>query len=140
GEPLQRSAHSGGRGGAHNPPASGSASGLLEPIWNRQHIAHVQIDVPETIGIEQRIGFYEETGAYRDMVVNHLFQVLAFMAMEPPTALAPRPIREEKDKVFRCLKPIEPSDVVRGQYDGYLHEPGVRPNSDTETFVALTCE
>ena len=78
------------------------------------------------MSIGQRIGFYEKTGAYRDMVVNHLFQVLAFMAMEPPTALEPRSIGEEKNKVFRSLSPIEPSQVVRGQYDGYLDEPGVR--------------
>ena len=75
-----------------------------------------------------------------DMVVNHLFQVLAFMAMEPPTALEPRPISEEKNKVFRSLSPIEPSQVVRGQYDGYLDEPGVRAHSETETFIALRCE
>jgi len=116
------------------------ANGLFEPIWNRQHIAHVQIDVPEELHIGHRIPFYEKTGAYRDMVVNHLFQVLAFTAMEPPTALAPRSIGEEKNKVFRSLSPIEPSQVVRGQYTGYLDEPGVRPHSDTETFVALRCE
>ena len=116
------------------------ANGLFEPIWNRQHIAHIQIDVPEDLAIGHRIGFYEKTGAYRDMVVNHLFQVLAFTAMEPPTALAPRAIGEEKNKVFRSLSPIEPSQVVRGQYTGYLDEPGVRPHSDTETFVALRCE
>jgi glucose-6-phosphate 1-dehydrogenase len=116
------------------------ANGLFEPIWNRQHIAHVQIDVPESLSIGQRISFYEGTGAYRDMVVNHLFQVLGFMAMEPPTALNPKAIGEEKDKVFRSLTPIEPSMVVRGQYDGYLDEPGVRPHSETETFVALRCE
>ena len=116
------------------------ANGLFEPIWNRQHIAHVQIDVPETLSIGQRIGFYEKTGAYRDMVVNHLFQVLAFMAMEPPTALEPRSIGEEKNKVFRSLSPIEPSQVVRGQYEGYLDEPGVPAHSETETFIALRCE
>jgi glucose-6-phosphate 1-dehydrogenase len=116
------------------------ANGLFEPIWNRQHIAHVQIDVPESLSIGQRIPFYEQTGAYRDMVVNHLFQVLAFMAMEPPTALAPRAIGDEKNKVFRSLSPIEPSQVVRGQYDGYLDEPGVRAHSETETFIALRCE
>ena len=116
------------------------ANGLFEPIWNRQHIAHVQIDVPETLSIGHRIPFYEKTGAYRDMVVNHLFQVLAFMAMEPPTALEPRSIGEEKNKVFRSLSPIEPSQVVRGQYDGYLDEPGVRAHSETETFIALRCE
>jgi glucose-6-phosphate 1-dehydrogenase len=116
------------------------ANGLFEPIWNRQHIAHVQIDVPEALAIGHRIPFYERTGAYRDMVVNHLFQVLAFMAMEPPTALEPGSIGEEKNKVFRSLSPIEPSHVVRGQYDGYLEEPGVRPHSETETFIALRCE
>ena len=74
------------------------------------------------------------------MVVTHLFQVLAFMAMEPPTALAPMPISEEKNKVFRSMLPIEPADVVRGQYAGYRDEPGVRPHSETETFIALRCE
>jgi glucose-6-phosphate 1-dehydrogenase len=116
------------------------ANGLFEPIWNRQHIAHVQIDVPEALEIGNRIPFYEHTGAYRDMVVTHLFHVLAFMAMEPPTALSPDAIGEEKDKVFRSLTPIEPGHVVRGQYDGYLDEAGVRPHSETETFVALKCE
>jgi len=116
------------------------ANGLFEPIWNRQHIAHVQIDVPETLSIGQRIGFYEKTGAYRDMVVNHLFHVLAFTAMEPPTTLEPQAIGEEKNKVFRSLRPIEPSQVVRGQYGGYLDEPGVAPHSETETFIALRCE
>ena len=116
------------------------ANGLFEPIWNRQHIAHVQIDVPETLDIGRRIGFYEQTGAYRDMVVNHLFQVLAFTAMEPPTTLEPHAIGEEKNKVFRSLQPIEPSRVVRGQYIGYRDEPGVAAHSDTETFVALRCE
>ena len=96
------------------------ANGLFEPIWNRQHIAHVQIDVPESWAIGQRIPFYEQTGAYRDMVVNPLFQILAFMAMEPPTALEPRAIGDEKNKVFRSNSPIEPAHVVRGQYDGYL--------------------
>ena len=116
------------------------ANGLFEPIWNRQHIDHVQIDVPESLTIEQRIPFYERTGAYRDMVVNHLFQVLALMAMEPPTELTPKAIGEEKNKVFRSLSPIEPSQVVRGQYAGYQDEDGVRPHSDTETFIALRCE
>src|SRR5882672_7966836 len=91
------------------------ANGLFEPIWNRQHIAHVQIDVPETLSIGQRVAFYEQAGAYRDMVVTHRFQVLAFMAMEPPPELAPRAISEEKNKVFRSLLPIQPADVVRGQ-------------------------
>jgi glucose-6-phosphate 1-dehydrogenase len=113
---------------------------LFEPIWNRNHIDQVQIDVPETLGIGVRAGFYEATGAYRDMVVTHLFQILAFMAMEAPADLEPRAIAEEKNKVFRSLRPIEPAHVVRGQYAGYLDEPGVSPHSDTETFIALRCE
>lgn len=116
------------------------ANGLFEPIWNRQHIDHVQIDVPETLSLGHRVGFYETTGAYRDMVVTHLFQVLAFMAMEPPTALEPGAISEEKNKVFRSMSPVDPAHVVRGQYRGYLDEPGVPPHSETETFVALRCE
>jgi glucose-6-phosphate 1-dehydrogenase len=116
------------------------ANGLFEPIWNRQHIDHVQIDVPETLGLGQRTSFYEATGAFRDMVVTHLFQVLAFMAMEPPTDFTPLSISEEKQKVFRSMQPIQASDVVRGQYQGYLDEPGVDPHSDTETFIALRCE
>jgi glucose-6-phosphate 1-dehydrogenase len=128
-----------GKEPAQNILAFRFANGLFEPIWNRNFIDHVQIDVPETLDIGNRVGFYEQTGAYRDMVVTHLFQILAFMAMEPPTALAPGPIGEEKNKVFRSLLPIEPADVVRGQYIGYRQEKGVDPESDTETFVALKC-
>jgi glucose-6-phosphate 1-dehydrogenase len=128
-----------GKEAAQNILAFRFANGLFEPIWNRDHIDHVQIDVPETLSLDQRISFYESTGAYRDMVVTHLFQVLAFMAMEPPTALAPADITEEKNKVFRSMLPIEPADVVRGQYAGYRDEAGVSPFSDTETFVALRC-
>ncbi len=115
------------------------ANGLFEPIWNRNFIDHVQIDVPEKIGLEKRSAFYEATGAFRDMVVTHLFQILAFMAMEPPTALESASISEEKNKVFRSLVPLKPSDVVRGQYNGYRAEAGVKPESDTETFIALRC-
>src|SRR4051794_1333841 len=116
------------------------ANGLFEPIWNREHIDHVQIDVPEVLSLDRRAPFYESTGAYRDMVVTHLFQVMAFMAMEPPTALEPRAITEEKNKVFRSMLPIEPQNVVRGQYAGYRDEPGVNPHSETETFIALKAE
>jgi glucose-6-phosphate 1-dehydrogenase len=115
------------------------ANGLFEPIWNRNHIDHVQIDVPERLGLEQRASFYEQTGAFRDMVVTHLLQVLAFVAMEPPTELAPAAISVEKDKVFRSLCTIDPAHVVRGQYEGYRSEPGVAPDSQTETLVALRC-
>jgi glucose-6-phosphate 1-dehydrogenase len=139
-EQIFRIDHFLGKEAALNILAFRFANGLFEPIWNRDHIDHVQIDVPEALSLETRIGFYEATGAYRDMVVTHLFQVLAFMAMEPPTALEPRAISEEKNKVFRSMKPIEPSHVVRGQYMGYRDESGVAPHSDTETFVALRCD
>jgi len=114
-----------GKEPAQNILAFRFANGLFEPIWNRNFIDHVQIDVPEAIGLGKRAGFYEQTGAFRDMVVTHLFQILAFMAMEPPTALEPAPISEEKNKVFRSMLPIQPADVVRGQYAGYRAEPGV---------------
>jgi glucose-6-phosphate 1-dehydrogenase len=138
-EQIFRIDHFLGKEAAQNILALRFANGLFEPIWNRNHIAHVQIDVPETLGVGERAGFYEETGAFRDMVVTHLFQVLAFVAMEPPTALAPGTITEEKSKVFRSLRPLDPNRVVRGQYEGYRSEPGVAPDSDTETFVALEC-
>jgi glucose-6-phosphate 1-dehydrogenase len=128
-----------GKEPAQNILAFRFANGLFEPIWNRNFIDHVQIDVPETLGLGTRAGFYEATGAFRDMVVTHLFQILAFVAMEPPTALDPAPISEEKNKVFRSMLPIQPADVVRGQYTGYRQEPGVNPESETETFIALKC-
>ena len=126
-----------GKEAAQNILAFRFANGLFEPIWNRNFIDHIQIDIPETLGLDQRASFYEPTGAYKDMVVTHLMQVMAFVAMEPPTALEPRAISEEKNKVFRSMLPIHPSDVVRGQYSGYRAEHGVAPDSDTETFIAL---
>ncbi len=128
-----------GKEPAQNILAFRFGNGLFEPIWNRNFIDHVQIDVPETLGLGNRSGFYEATGAFRDMVVTHLFQILAFMAMEPPTALEPAPISEEKNKVFRSMLPLDPRHVVRGQYIGYRSEHGVDPESDTETFIALKC-
>jgi glucose-6-phosphate 1-dehydrogenase len=116
------------------------ANGLFEPIWNRQHISYVQIDVPETLSIEGRAGFYEETGAYRDMVVTHLLQVLGFVAMEPPSSLSAKALRAERLKVFESIPVIDVKHVVRGQYHGYRAEPGVAPDSQTETFVALRGE
>jgi glucose-6-phosphate 1-dehydrogenase len=138
-EQIFRIDHFLGKEPAQNILAFRFANGLFEPIWNRNFIDHVQIDVPETLGLGKRSGFYEQTGAYRDMVVTHLFQILAFMAMEPPTALEPQPIGEEKNKVFRSMLPIDPAHVVRGQYVGYRDEEGVEPESETETFIALKC-
>ena len=128
-----------GKEAAQNILAFRFANGLFEPIWNREHIEHVQIDVPETLSVDERGSFYDTTGAYRDMVVTHLLQILAFMAMEPPTALEPRAISEEKNKVFRSLQDIDVRHVVRGQYEGYRSTPGVSADSDTETFVAMRC-
>src|SRR5580700_4710460 len=138
-EQIFRIDHFLGKEAAQNILAFRFANGLFEPIWNRNFIDHVQIDVPETLALGKRAAFYEATGAFRDMVVTHLFQILGFMAMEPPTALDPAPISEEKNKVFRSMLAIRPSDVVRGQYTGYRSEPGIAPESDTETFIALKC-
>jgi glucose-6-phosphate 1-dehydrogenase len=126
-----------GREAVQNILAMRFANGMFEPIWNRDHIDHVQIDVPETLAIGTRAGFYEQIGAFRDMVVTHLFQVLGYVAMEPPVSLDPKPLIAEKTKVFEAMLPLGPEDVVRGQYDGYRREDGVAPDSDTETFVAV---
>ena len=129
-----------GKEAAQNILALRFANGLFEPIWNRNFIDHVQIDIPESLGLDRRANFYENTGAYKDMVVTHLFQLMAFVAMEPPSALEPTSISEEKNKVFRSLLPVLPSHVVRGQYQGYRQEEGVARDSDTETFIAMHCE
>jgi glucose-6-phosphate 1-dehydrogenase len=112
------------------------ANGLFEPVWNRNHLDHVQIDVPETLGIGTRATFYEQTGALRDMLVTHLLQVLSFVAMEPPTSFTPKALMDETTKVFESMKPLAPEDVVRGRYEGYLDEDGVEADSQTETFIA----
>jgi len=139
-EQIFRIDHFLGKEGVQNILAFRFANGLFEPIWNRDHIDHVQIDVPETLGVDDRVAFYEATGAFKDMVVTHLFQILGFMAMEPPTDLSAGPINEEKNKVFRSMRPVDVTEVVRGQYDGYRDIPGVATDSDAETFVALKVE
>ena len=137
---IYRIDHFLGKEAALNILAFRFANGLFEPIWNRNFIDHVQIDVPETLSLEGRAGFYEGTGAFKDMVVTHLFQVMAFMAMEPPTALDSGAIGEEKNKVFRSMRPLDVTKVVRGQYLGYRNEEGVDASSKTETLVALEAE
>jgi glucose-6-phosphate 1-dehydrogenase len=110
---------------------------LQEAIWNRTYIDSVQITMAEDFGVQGRGAFYDQNGTIRDVVQNHLFQLLSNLAMEPPAHMDSEAVRDEKVKVLKAIAPLEPRDLVRGQFEGYLQEPGVKPDSRTETFVAL---
>src|SRR4029079_15855394 len=126
-------------------------NGFFEPLWNNRYVEHVQITVAETVGVEQRAAYYERAGVSRDILQNHLMQLLSLTAMEPPARFDADSVRDEKVKVLRAIRPFDPEDAVlktvRGQYEagavagepapGYREEPGVDPKSQTETYLAV---
>jgi len=150
-EQVYRIDHYLGKETVQNVLALRFANGILEPLWNRNHVAEVQFTVAEKVGVEGRGGYYEESGALRDMIQNHLLQVMCLVAMEPPVTFDAQAVRDEKSKVMQAIRPIDPERVdqvaLRAQYGagfvdgrpvpGYLQEKGVKPDSTTETYAAL---
>jgi glucose-6-phosphate 1-dehydrogenase len=136
-ESIYRIDHFLGKEAAQNILALRFANGILEPVWNRDHVAYVQIDVPEALDIQGRASFYEETGAFRDMIVTHLMQILGIVALEPPSRIDADSLHIERTKVFEAIRPLDRDEVVFGQYEGYRDEDGVAEDSRMETFAAL---
>ena len=134
---IYRIDHYLGKEAAQNILALRFANGMFEPIWNRDHVAYVQIDVPEALDIQGRAGFYEQTGAFRDMVVTHLLQILGIVALEPPSRIEAEPLHVERTKLFQSIRPLDRDRVVFGQYDGYRDTRDVSSDSRVETFAAL---
>jgi glucose-6-phosphate 1-dehydrogenase len=136
-ESIYRIDHFLGKEAAQNILALRFANGIFEPVWNRDHISYVQIDVPEALDIQGRASFYEETGAFRDMVVTHLMQILGIVALEPPSRIDGESLQLERTKVFEAARPLDPERVEFGQYDGYRDADGVADDSRVETFAAV---
>ncbi len=139
-EAIFRIDHYLGKRPVHNMVYFRFANTILESFWHRTHVESVQITMAENFGVQGRGGFYDQTGTIRDVIQNHLFQILANLAMEPPVRTDSESLRDEKIKVLRAMAPLRPEDVVRGQFKGYLQEPGVAAGSQTETFAAIRVE